>query len=482
MTETNLHRKNKINLEDYDYQQDIKNRLMMQNFSSTDIRVLEEIIYSPTKFSVLKLQSQLEISLEELEEILEKLKPTGLFVIEDNTLFVDKETRKYFENQIIKFEEDFNPGMDFLQKLLKKVPIHVLPNWYPIPRTSNNIFESLIEKYMQTPQTFQRYLSELHFSSEVLNQIVQDLFESPNYKMYSEDIKKKYRLSDTEFEEYILHLEFNFVCCLIYEKKEGQWIEVITLFKEWKDFLSFKTESQPKKLNKKDKVLRNRPHDFAFVEDMSSVLTLSEIIPLTLILNSKEEWVPEERRVAEAIAKKCLGFDLKSEEGQSFFFDYMSRIIYKLTYLKLARIENRQLLPEAEAGEWLCLPTEKRALHIYKLTLNQYEFSEFPEEICTERNIREIEKTISRILDSEWVAFDDFMNGIIAPISDNSRMRLKKTGRYWQYTLPDYSENESLLIHKVIYEWLFESGMIATGSYQGKECMKITSLGQSLFG
>ena len=482
MSETNLHRKNKVNLEDYNYKQDIKNRLMMLQFSSTDISVLEEIIYGSTKLSILKLQSQLEMSLEEVQESLQKLMKTELFSIEGDTLLINKEARKYFENQIIKFEEDFNPGMDFLQKLLKKVPIHVLPNWYPIPRTSNNIFDSLIEKYMQTPQTFQRYLSELQFGNEVLNGIIKDLFNSPTYKIYSKEIKTKYQLSDAEFEEHILLLEFNFVCCLVYEKKEGQWHEAITLFKEWKDYLSFKTKSQPKAVSKKDLVNRSRPNDFSFVEDMSSLLILANTIPITLTLNSKEQWVPEENKMAQQIANKCMGFDLKTEEGQSFFINYISNVIYKLTYLKLARIENRQLIPEAEAEDWLTLPSEKKAIHIYKLTLSRYEFSEFPDEICTERNIREIEKSLSRILDSDWVIFDDFMHGIIAPISDKSKMMLKKTGRYWQYTLPDYSEAESSLIHKIIYEWLFESGMIATGLYQGKECMRITPLGQSLFG
>ena len=44
--------------------------------------------------------------------------------------------------------------MEFIQLLLRKVPIDILPTWYPIPRTSNSIFDSLIEKYMKTPSNF----------------------------------------------------------------------------------------------------------------------------------------------------------------------------------------------------------------------------------------------------------------------------------------------------------------------------------------
>ena len=78
--------------------------------------------------------------------------------------------------------------------------------------------------------------------------------------------------------------------------------------------------------------------------------------------------------------------------------------------------------------------------------------------------------------------FDEFIKGIIAPISENSKMSLKKTGRYWKYSLPDYSEGEMALIRLVIYNWLFEGGIIATGSFKGEECLRITPLGQSMFG
>ena len=70
----------------------------------------------------------------------------------------------------------FQPDMEFLQGLLKKVPIHCLPAWHAVPRTSNNIFESLVEKYLLSPQIFQRYLSELHFSHPVAISLMNDLF------------------------------------------------------------------------------------------------------------------------------------------------------------------------------------------------------------------------------------------------------------------------------------------------------------------
>ncbi|MDJ0651795.1 MAG: hypothetical protein QNJ27_02140 [Simkaniaceae bacterium] len=480
MIETNF-RKNKINLEDYDYQKDIQNRVLMSHFSTEDLEVLEEIVYSSQKIPMSRLVNQLDKNLDKLRVILEKLSKTGLFKIEEDTVVVDKEMRKYFETQIQKFEEDFTPGIEFLQALLKKVPIHVLPNWYPIPRTSNNIFHSLIEKYLETPQTFQRYLTELNLGNPILNGIVTDLFEAPDYKMYSSDIRVKYKVSKETFEEHLLYLEFNLVCCLVYEKKDGEWVEAVTLFKEWKDYLSFLKKTQPKQIANKNEIKRTRPHDFSFAEDMSKLLALSMTKPLYLRLNKEEEWVFE-KAPANIVAKQCKGFDLKTEEGQAHFHCYMSKVIKKLLFLKLGQIKGNQLTASDEAEEWLALPVEKRALNTYKVTLAHYPFTAFAKEICTERNIHEIEKSISRILDSSWVLFEDFLHGVIAPISENSKMSLKKTGRYWKYSLPNYSEDEIALIRLIIYDWLFQGGIVATGSYQGKECLRITSFGQSMFG
>ncbi|MCB1109987.1 MAG: hypothetical protein KDK64_03330, partial [Chlamydiia bacterium] len=66
MVETNIFRKNKINLEDYDYQKDIQNRVLMSHFSPEDIEVLEEIVYSSQRIPISRLVSQLDKSLDDL--------------------------------------------------------------------------------------------------------------------------------------------------------------------------------------------------------------------------------------------------------------------------------------------------------------------------------------------------------------------------------------------------------------------------------
>lgn len=477
MIETSSFKKNKINLEDYDYQQDIKNRQLMAQFSKEDVEILEEILYSPIKCSFEKLANTLDKSVKDVEKHLEKLSKTNLFTLHEDHIVVDKDMRKYFETQILKFEEDFTPGMDFLQSLLKRVPIHVLPNWYPIPRTSNNIFESLVEKYLITPQTFQRYLAELNLGDEVLQGIVEDVFTAPKFKVRSSEIMEKYGLSQERFEEAMLHLEFNFVCCLVYEKNGNEWEEVITLFHEWKEYLDFLKKSEPSSAQDQNNVTPLRQNEFAFIEDLSSLLTATKKHRFALRLSPQEQW---EFDPSEHVAVgKLLGTE--TFPGSSFS-EYASSLIYKATFLKLAKIEGSSLHINDLSDEWLALPKEKKALSAYKHTTQNYPYNEFSTELSTERNIREIEKSISRILDKGWVLYSDFIQSVLAPISEESKIVLKKKGRTWHYTLPQYTNEEQNLIRLITFDWMFEGGIISKGHLDGKECIRVTPFGKTIFG
>src|SRR5580692_7310262 len=176
MHELSQARKNKVCLEDYNFRHEIENRLLMARFSPLDLEVLEEILYSSIKVSVSKLAKTLDLGSEEIQAILGTLSKTGLFTFEGDLICIDKDMRKYFEMQLLKFDPDFKPGMEFLQSLLKRVPISILPGWYSIPRTSNNIFDSIVEKYLLTPQIFNRYLSELSFTNPLLSHVMNDVY------------------------------------------------------------------------------------------------------------------------------------------------------------------------------------------------------------------------------------------------------------------------------------------------------------------
>ncbi len=426
-------RKNKITLSDYNYQKDIENRLLLAQFSIIDLEVLEEIIYSSLSISVKKLAKDIDIDETELFSILEKFAKTGLLTYDEDLITVDKEMRKYYEMQILMFDEDHQNGMEFLQSLLKKVPIHILPTWYSIPRTSNNIFESLVEKYLLTPQIFHRYLMDLQFSEPAMASIVKDVYNSEELKLSSQTLIDKYNLTKEQFEEYLLLLEFNFVCCLGYEKVNNTWKEVVTPYHEYREYLMFlkRTETVPF-ANQIDS-----PKPFAFIQEMSALLNQIKKNPAPM----------------------------------------SGKIVDKLRLLKLADIVDGRLYALDAANDFLELPLENRAIFVYRHPLNR-----FIHPLSTEKNIREAEKSIIRVLNKGWVSFEEFFKGVLAPLNEGSAIMLKKVGKNWKYTIPEYTDEEQLFIKTIIFDWLYQVGITATATIDGEECFCITPFGQTLFG
>lgn len=477
MADLGTPRKNKITLEDYDFRQDIENRLLMSQFTSQDLSVLEEILYSSLKIPVKKLAKSVNLDEKELYPILEKISKSGLFSFEEDSILVDKEARKYFESQALKFDPDFKPGMEFLQTILRKVPIHILPVWYSIPRTSNNIFESLVEKHLLTPQIFQRYLGELNFPDPVMTGIVQDVFASRDLKVYGKDLIEKYGISREQFELYLLQLEFHFACCLGYEKVEDQWTEIVTPLHEWREYAIFLRNTESRPIPSVDQIRRKRPQDFAWILDLSLILSLAKKQPLPLEEDRNGRLLPNRTTLA-TLAAKMEGFDLKDPS----FEDYMHSLILKARQLKLADPVDGRLYALESAGDFLDMRPENRALFLYRHPLNRLISRQIPAEIITDRNLRESEKSILRVLNSGWVYFEDFLKGVIAPLGEDSLIILKRLGKSWKYTLPAYSEEELALIKVTVLEWLFEIGVTAVGEHNGKECFCVTAFGQSLFG
>lgn len=459
MIELTTVKKNKITLSDYNYRRDIENRLLMADFTIFEVAVLEEILYSAIKTPIRKMAKNLNKTEEELMPVLQKLSKTGLLIFEEDSIVVDKEARKYFETEIEKFDPDFTPGMEFLQNLLKKVPIHVLPIWYSIPRTSNNIFESLVEKYLLTPQIFQRYMLELNFGDPVLAALAQDVLRSSDFSVSAKEICAKYELTREQFEEKMLILELHFVCCLGYQKVNEVWEERVTPFHEWREYLAFLKNTTTSAVTDTSKVERHRPHDFSFIEDMTAILQFVKKQPTPL---NPKGYAAFAARLNEAPPSP----------------QYLDQIVYKLQLLKLAEAIDGKLVATESATEWLEMRLENRALYLYRHPLNKIQTMEH----MSEKLIREAEKSILRVLHTGWVLFEDFNKGVIVPLGDHAAATLKKCGKCWKYALPDYSSEERTLLHAIIFEWLFEAGITAIGTYEGKECFIVTSFGQSLFG
>lgn len=455
MLETLPQRKNKISLADYDYKRDIENRLLMAQFSSLDVLVLEEILYSSLSIPIKKLAANLKRDEKKILPSLKKLSATGLLSIKDDTILVDKEMRKYYESQILIFDPEFHPGMEYLQGLLHKVPIHVLPSWYAIPRTSNNIFDSIVERYLLTPQIFQRYLGDLQQASPQLHAVLEDIFYSPNLEISAKELMHKYHWTHEQFEEQVLLLEFHLVACLRYKKVEDEWQEILTPFQEWYDYLSFMRTTETSPILDDKHVRRTHSEDFAFVQDMGTLLTMAKKSPVTL-----------KKNIPPSLANKSEA--------------YIEQIFAKARLLKLAEITSGSLHVTPAGLEWLDMRLDNRAMHLYRHPLNH--LLSISSELSTERHVREAEKSILRVLNAGWVHFEDFIKGVYVTLNHDSPITLKKVGKNWKYALPQYSEEEIKLIFATIFEWLFEVGVAAIGNHEGKECFCITPFGRSLFG
>lgn len=475
MLELSSLKKNKVNLTDYNSQQDIENRMMLADFTVFEHRVLEEILFSSLKISLRKFSKSIGCSEEELMPVLEKLVKAGLLTVDDDIAHVDKDMRKYFECQNARFDLDFKPDMEFLQGLLRKVPIHVLPTWYAIPRTSSNIFESILEKYLLSPQIFTRYLGEFFPGDGKVHAILRDVYTAPNWQISSSDLIARYNLSRYEFEEMMIWLEFNFLSCLFYVKEDDHWIEYVSPFYEWRQYQLHQQTTDPLRLNP-ETVLSKRQSPFAFVEDLSKLLQEAKKQPIDLSSWNLEELMPVD--LTRNLASK-IGLHTLTE--LSFAQNYLTEMVKKLFLLKLAELHQKHLLPSDSAHDWLQLSLENKASYLHRHPLNQilsYPVDPFWNK---EKYIHEAEKSVKKVLHGDWVCFDDFLKSVLVCFDENSVITLKKTGKTWRYTIPQYTEEQKLLIKAVVFEWLFEAGMVSIGTAEGRECFRVTDFGRCFF-
>lgn len=442
--------KAKISLNDYPFRRDVEVRLLLARLTTTEIDVLREIIHHSLKISIEQLANELGIQLSLLLPILDKLSATKLFKRQAMTLIVNKEMRKYFEVKIEKFDDDFRPDVDFLQSILSKVPIHVLPLWYAIPRTSDNIFSSIIEKYFLTPKVYRQYLSELQFDHPILKSIIQEVHQPPHFMVTIDDLMAKFNISHETLEEYLLLLEYHFVCCLSYQHIEGRWQEVITPFSEWREFLKFEYESRPQPIPQHP-IKRDCTVEFAFMKDLVTLIQACQ-----------------SRKIHPKNVKNLNASTLHQQEV----------LVNKLIQLELAKQSTTgQLSATAKGKEWIEKPFFDQIAALANDPLNLLAMHDEFSSLWNTRNLRLIEKSLRRLVPHEWVDIDTFIQGVIVPLGNQEPVTLKNKGKRWRYALPIYTPHEKQFIQNVIMERLAELGIVETGSYKDKPCFCLTPFG-----
>lgn len=462
-------KKNKIHLPDYDYQKDLKNRLLMSDFSIFDVEVIEELINGSLHTTVQALAEELCVDSEEIFSVLNKLSETGLFTLDSQQITVNKEIRKYFELQIEKFDTDFRADMDYLQGLLTKVPIHLLPNWYSISKTADNIFEAICERYLSSPKVYRQYLDELELDDPIHERIAQEVFNSPNLQLPAESLIKKYHLSQEEFEVCMLHLEFNFICCLSYQIIDNQWCGVVTPFYEWRHYQLFLNSTETSSIEDESAIHKPFTESFAFVKAMNQVVEIIKEAPLA--------WSEEESQLSPEsvgiLLRQCDKHSLLEEQLHSHF----NTVIIKLISLGFVTCNSGLLTFAAEAAqEWLQMETKDQAIYLYRHPCDWAERTDLP--FASMRNFRQAEKSLRRVVNEDWVLFSDFIPGVIHSFSHQDPIQLKREKRRWHYALPKHGPDEQHFIYVTIFERLFQVGMVETGVIEGKECFCLTDLGR----
>lgn len=439
-------RKNKIVLSNYNYQRDIENRILMADFTVADVQVLQEILDGPLNTTIKQIASHIDISPKEILSILNKLSKTQLIEVKSEKIIVDKEMRKYYESQISKFDDNFEPDLAYIQGLLSKVSMHELVNWYPICRSSDNIFSAIVENYLSTPKAYETYLSELKFDDEALKGIMEDVFTAPDFKIHAETVMKKYSLSREQFEEAMLLLEYNFVCYLGYSCEGNIWTEVITPFHEWRTYLRFLRDTKPQPIKDVKGIERTHPEDFGFVMDIAHLLEMASEDDIVLEVDST----------------------------------YVQKLMILMTELDLALIRANilQILPAGYA--WLAKPLQEKALTIYQASANRLRKESHG--AYSERDISEVERSMRRIARAGWIYVDDFLHGQITPIGSLPPVALKNKGKKWYYDIPSYAEEDLTFTEVILFEHLFEAGMVSVGMHEDRPCFCVTPFGRGFCG
>lgn len=422
-------RKNKISLTDYNYKRDIETRLLMSALSKEAIRTLNEILDGSLKTTVSLLSETLDITEDQLTPILEQLSKTKLFKRQGDLLIIDKEMRKYLEFEVLKFDPDYEMGMDYLQGLLAKVPINAIPNWYPLSRTSDHLFLSIIEKYLLTPQIYQRYLDDLIIDYPFASKIAHEIMKCSDSFLKAADLMKKYHMSHEAFHECMLHLEYNLVCCLTYRLVDDHYEEIVVPFFEWQEHLAFLKETLPSSIPTPEAIVHAYDNDFGFLKRLAAHVGCGE--------SGQGEMT---------VAMKMLHLGEETPNGWK---------------------------PSDRSSDWLQLPIQEQAAALYRCKLHSPYSERFGE-----KDLRQIQKSLKRVTKSGWLYIDDFLAGFTHAIGGAEEISLKNRGKRWRYARPTLAPAEKKFIHYALFEVFLQVGIVATGTHEGKECFCVTPFGR----
>lgn len=456
--------KSTIDLTDYNFKRDIDNRVVMSELSTDEAEVLDEILHQSLTFPLSELTEACDVSSDVVKQAIKKFSTVGLATQKEELIVVNKEMRQYYEVQIEKLDEKFVPDVNYVLSFLGRIPIHVLPKWYALPKSTDDIMSSVVETYFSTVKVYDRYLRKVKFENPILKEIMDDVFSAPSLLVRSRDLRKKYKLDRIEFEKVMLLLEFHFICFLSYRSIDGVWREVVTPLFEWSEYLMKEKNIVPKPV--KGNVSSRWKSPFAFVEGLTTLLKAAEKSPLPLEQKGKKYHIS-------ASAISSWFSDLEN------FSKGLERMVFRLLALDLAEEDQNQLVVTESGKHWLEMPVEEKAAFIHRLSPEQDLCSDAS--LLSERSVGRVEKSLRRYPE-DWVLLKDAYSAVLVPLRLTEGVSLSKEGRRWVYQTSNHDENELIFIENLITVRFAEEGIVEVGASGEETCIRITPFGRKIIG
>jgi hypothetical protein len=427
--------KNKIELNDYPFELDVSRRMAIVQFTPFERDLFYEIVLGSLEIQLSELADDLDVDVDVLETLLKHHLHLNLFRVEGSKLIVNKEERKHFEVELEKFNDSFEPNIQYLKSLFNKIPIDLLPKWFSLPKICEAIFPTIVDKHFATPKIYERYLEEMEFERPSLNQLMKELYASPNLALTIEHIKATYPFEDIELYKVIAFLEFNLIAVHSFIDINNSLVEVITPIHEYRMFHLEKLERKPIPLN-------------------------NEIAVFT-IDNDNLPRVTKTLKKIDELTSNNQAVDFQHEELKT---------IRKLLEIDLLDAVDEQVILSSQGKYFLDLNDAEKSLF----------FLRYPKKgkkrLLSEGVQKQIERDLIQI--KNWTYLDDFIDSLSIPLDGHAPLELIKKGRNYHYSKPNYTPDEKIEIRQLFCDYLAMAGVIDLGNVEGKTVFRLTPFGK----
>jgi len=471
MNEAALGKKEKIELGEYDFPQDLAARLYLSQLSPFEVEVIEELNLRPLQLSITEFSSEIDKSIDRIFPIFQDLQKLNLLKMSGDLVLLNKEMRKYFEHSLELFDQDFTPDLLFVYQNFRKIPIHCLSTWYALPKNSNNLFQSLLDKYLLTPSLYEKYLQEVQLEGETMEKIKETLLGSENLQLSVDEIQKRFHLTKESLEKTLILLEF-FLVGVTYFVRQGDGYERI--FSMLHEYRTYQKECQQRALSsiaaKKISCTLSAP--FGFIEDLDLLLIQAKRHKVELI----EDQLPPS--FLAILAKKSTLIDPKSLQ------EHFAHIVQRGLQLGLlVRRDNMLVVSVYEANKWHALSLEERSIYLLYHPKNRFFTYDGEVHLLEEKHLKDAQKAICQAIPLGFVELEKLLDVTSISLGSQKGVHLKRSGVRYRYQSPQYSMDERKLLRATYLETFFESGFIEKGiSEQGAICIRTTSFGNSVYG